>query len=45
MRAMRIDDREQLSQSLDHVVDRTHKQDGWAWEWTEVPKAASLGEG
>lgn len=26
------------------MVDRSHKQDGWAPAWTEVPEAASLGE-
>lgn len=27
------------------MVDKTHKQDGWAQEGTEVPEAGSPGEG
>lgn len=45
MRAMRIDGREQLREALGHVGDKTHKQDGWAQEGTEVPGAENLGEG
>lgn len=45
MGAMRIDGWEQLQEARGHVVDGTHRQDGWAQEGTEVPEATSLGEG